>query len=63
MDPAENFLFAGGDDGSIYETRLFEKSSQLSQTEPSPLYCGHTYVKVWLKCFSKFFILEEGSIV
>lgn len=41
MDPAEFFVFAGGEDGNIYEIRLFEKALNTLHKEIEPLFVGH----------------------
>jgi len=51
MDPAQYFMFAGGDDGNIYETRLYERPSNSSQKDNSPKFIGH---KLVFNCITTF---------
>jgi hypothetical protein len=41
MDSAQYFMFVGGEDGNIYETRLYERPLNLSQKDNSPKFVGH----------------------
>ncbi|RWS25503.1 WD repeat-containing protein 18-like protein [Leptotrombidium deliense] len=63
MDPAQYFLFIGGDNGNIYETRLYEKPSQIisRNAEQGPEFIGHS-AKVNRLCVSvDGFALVSGS--
>ena len=40
MDPAQNFLFVGGEKGNIYETKLYDEKqiiNDLNRPQPSVL--------------------------
>jgi hypothetical protein len=41
MDSAQYFMFVGGEDGNIYETRLYERPLNLSKKDNSPKFVGH----------------------